>query len=247
MNYKKTFALLWAVALILISLTIINEIKVSTDNKIIARLNQLGHDIESFTNVNKRLPNSLSEVNTKDATGIKYNKIDSEVYELCATFVGSKPGTKYSDAQSSLYVYAHKKGYECFKVKPYTITNIKTFNNDKTDYQQQTRDTERQTDIKTLHGQIEAYYAQNGFYPTLLDMNTNTFRSANMRGLDGEALKDPYGTSAMLTLRPARNYYSYNVEKSGGGSCDNVNNECAIYTLTATLESGGVYTKSNLN
>src|SRR5437588_436170 len=40
-----------------------------------------------------------------------------------------------------------------------------------TGIQQKARNTERQTDIKALHGQVEAYYAQNGKYPTLANMN----------------------------------------------------------------------------
>lgn len=31
-----------------------------------------------------------------------------------------------------------------------------------TGIQQRARNTERQTDIKAIHGQVEAYYAQNG-------------------------------------------------------------------------------------
>ena len=54
--------------------------------------------------------------------------------------------------------------------------------------QQKGRDTERQTDIKAIHGQLEAYYAQNGHYPTLANVNDSTFRGANMKGLDADAL-----------------------------------------------------------
>src|SRR3982751_7135212 len=60
-----------------------------------------------------------------------------------------------------------------------------------TGIQQKARNTERTTDIKALHGQVEAYYAQNGKYPTLANLNDSTWRTANMKGLDKEALKDP--------------------------------------------------------
>ncbi|MBX4201527.1 type II secretion system GspH family protein, partial [Candidatus Saccharibacteria bacterium] len=59
--------------------------------------------------------------------------------------------------------------------------------------QQKARDTERKTDVNALHGQIEAYSAQNGKYPTLANMNDATFRSTNMKGLDTAALGDPKG------------------------------------------------------
>lgn len=116
-----------------------------------------------------------------------------------------------------------------------------------TGIQQRARNTERQTDIKAIHGQVEAYYAQNGRYPTLTNMNDATFRSANMKGLDTEALKDPKGAASTLAAAAAANTYSYDVQRSGGGSCDNSTNDCAEYTLTATYEGGGTFTKTNLN
>jgi prepilin-type N-terminal cleavage/methylation domain-containing protein len=116
-----------------------------------------------------------------------------------------------------------------------------------TGIQKKARDTERQTDIKAVHGQVEAYYAQNGRYPTLTDINDSTWRTTNMKGLDTEALKDPKGSAATLAAAAAANTYSYDVQRTGGGTCDNSTNDCAQYTLTATLEGGGTYTKTNLN
>ena len=115
--------------------------------------------------------------------------------------------------------------------------------------QQKARNTERQTDIKAMHGQLEAYYAQNGRYPTLANMNDATFRSANMKGLDDEALKDPKGTASTLAAAPAANTYSYEPTPSG---CDNDTTtatppDCTGYTLTATNEGGGTYVKTALN
>src|SRR6201993_494731 len=57
--------------------------------------------------------------------------------------------------------------------------------------QQKARDTERTTDIKALQGQLEAYQAQNGKYPTLANVNDATWRSTNMKGLEAAALADP--------------------------------------------------------
>lgn len=116
-----------------------------------------------------------------------------------------------------------------------------------TGIQQRARNTERQTDIKAIHGQVEAYYAQNGRYPTLANLNDGTFRSANMKGLDAEALKDPKGTAQTLVATAAANAYSYDVQASGGGACDNATNDCVQYTLTATYEGGGTFAKTNLN
>jgi type IV pilus assembly protein PilA len=120
-----------------------------------------------------------------------------------------------------------------------------------TGIQQKARNTERDTDIKAIHGQVEAYYAQNGRYPTLNQMNNvapdTTFRADNMKGLDDEALKDPKGTASTLAGAAAANVYSYAVTATGGGACDNTTTDCAEYVLTATYEGGGTFTKNNLN
>src|SRR3990167_3080462 len=64
--------------------------------------------------------------------------------------------------------------------------------------QQKARDTERKTDINALHGQLEAYQAQNGKYPTLANVNDTDWRGLNMKGLDPAALQDPKGTAQTL-------------------------------------------------
>ena len=125
---------------------------------------------------------------------------------------------------------------------------ITTFNG----IQQKGRDTERQTDIKALHGQLEAYYAQNGYYPTLANLNDRAaggFVASNLKGLDAGAFEDPNATSADLVAAPASRSYAYAVTPNG---CDNTSgNECTSYTLTATLEGtidgSGTYSKTSLN
>lgn len=122
---------------------------------------------------------------------------------------------------------------------------ITTFNG----IQEKGRDTERQTDIKALHGQLEAYYAQNGHYPTLADVNSTTFRDANMKGLDPEALQDPEGTAQTLVATAAAGDYAYVVSPTG---CDNgTGGDCESYVLTATLEGtidgSSTFVKNSLN
>ena len=115
-----------------------------------------------------------------------------------------------------------------------------------TGIQQKARNTERNTDIKAVHGQIEAYYAQNGRYPTLANLNDSAWRTTNMKGLDAEALADPKGVGTLVAAAAA-NSYSYAVLASDDTACDNTTKDCAKYTLTATLEGGGTFAKSNLN
>jgi type II secretory pathway pseudopilin PulG len=111
--------------------------------------------------------------------------------------------------------------------------------------QQKARDTERKTDVNAIHGQVEAYQAQNGKYPTLANVNDATFRSANMKGLDPAALQDPKGNAQTLVASPSATAYAYAVSPA---NCDNgANGDCTSYTLTATLEAGGTYVKQSLN
>ncbi len=114
--------------------------------------------------------------------------------------------------------------------------------------QQKARDSERETDIKAVHGQLEAYYAQNGRYPTNANLDDDAFITANMKGLDLTALADPKGADNNLGAAAAANVYAY-VETPSG--CDNDTStataDCSGYTLTATKESGGTYAKTSLN
>jgi prepilin-type N-terminal cleavage/methylation domain-containing protein len=111
--------------------------------------------------------------------------------------------------------------------------------------QRRARDTERQTDIKAMHGQVEAYYAQNGNYPTLANLNDDDWVGTNLAGLDLGALQDPNGSGNDLQSSAAANIYAYAATPSG---CDNgTGGDCTGYTLTATLEGGGTYAKTSLN
>lgn len=120
------------------------------------------------------------------------------------------------------------------------------------------RDTKRQTDIKALHSRLEAYFAQNGRgYPVLADINSATWRAANMKGLDANALCDPSATKqtgCTLVSFPATGAYSYQTWAEDGTSvCAGVaaGNLCDKYTLTATLEDtidgSHTYSKNSLN
>ena len=109
---------------------------------------------------------------------------------------------------------------------------------------QTARDSERTTDIKAIHGQVEAYFAQYGYYPTLSNLNDKNFRTNNLQGLEDDSLRDPQGDSSSLVSSPQAKAYSYEVTPS---SCDNKKKDCTTYTLTATLETGGTFEKQSLN
>lgn len=104
--------------------------------------------------------------------------------------------------------------------------------------QRKARNTERESDVKAIHSQLEAYFNEEGVYPALGDdgINDAEWRSDNMRSLDPEALQDPKGDSQALCAEVSDTCYGYVVADEG-----------ATYTLTANLEGGGTYQKQNLN
>lgn len=110
-----------------------------------------------------------------------------------------------------------------------------------TGIQQKARDSKRQTDVNAVASQLAAFYATNAYYPTYAHLSdTATWVPANMKGLDPAALKDPKG-GTLATGTGDSSHYGYNV------TCSNPSDEttCSAYTLTATLESGGTFSKSS--
>jgi prepilin-type N-terminal cleavage/methylation domain-containing protein len=132
--------------------------------------------------------------------------------------------------------------------------------------QQKARDTKRQTDIKALHSQLEAFAAQNnGEYPVPADLNDADWRGGSLKGLDPEALCDPGvnpipadGCTLLVNATPnadgSDEAYGYQVwETDGTTVCTDLTAgaTCAKYTLTADLEgtiNGATsYVKASLN
>lgn len=116
--------------------------------------------------------------------------------------------------------------------------------------QQRARDTQRQTDINAMQGHFEAYYAQTGTYPTLAMITDATWRAANMKGLDPEALNAPDGTA--ISAAAAANGHYQLTTSVGGAACTVTGTgaamtaDCDAYTLTADLENSTTnYTKSS--
>ncbi|HEX8226831.1 MAG TPA: prepilin-type N-terminal cleavage/methylation domain-containing protein [Candidatus Saccharimonadales bacterium] len=124
--------------------------------------------------------------------------------------------------------------------------------------QQKGRNTERTTDLKAVQGQLEAYYAQTGRYPTGAadgsglgsDSDNNVdFIAANMKGLDKEALRDPKAAAGDYGVGGAAagvaNKYQYRPTNDAGATCDNQTNDCTKYILTAEPEGNGTDIVSN--
>ena len=122
--------------------------------------------------------------------------------------------------------------------------------------QAKARNAKRQTDIQSLQTQVEAFFSQNSYYPSLTDMNNASWRATNMKSLDANALVDPSSTcnpstASCLVSAPVTGSYSYAVTNSSGTSCESADTTCSQYTLTATYEGTvngqSTYAKSNLD
>ena len=119
--------------------------------------------------------------------------------------------------------------------------------------QAKARNSKRQTDIASLQTQLEAFFSQNGYYPSLTDMNSAAWLTTNMKSLDQNALIDPSNPTQSTTLvaAPVAKSYAYAVTDSSGASCEATDTNCAKYTLTATYEGtvngSSTYVKSNLD
>lgn len=109
----------------------------------------------------------------------------------------------------------------------------------------------RVASIKLIQSHLETYYAENGFYPTLADLNNPAWVQKNLQGLDESDLRDPSAKlgKTVITGVPSKGAYSYQVTASNDASaCDNKTVPCAEYTLTATLQDGGgTFSEQSLN
>jgi type IV pilus assembly protein PilA len=119
--------------------------------------------------------------------------------------------------------------------------------------QAKARNSKRQTDVQSIQTQVEAFFSENGYYPSRTDMNDNAFLSAKLKSLDTGALVDPSNPTKSQTLvaAPVAKSYAYAVTDSSGNSCETDDTTCAKYTLTATYEGSvngaTTYVKTNLD
>jgi prepilin-type N-terminal cleavage/methylation domain-containing protein len=115
-----------------------------------------------------------------------------------------------------------------------------------TGIQQKARDSKRQTDVDALDSHLEAFYANNGYYPTITDLTSATWVSNNLKGLDPSALNDPKGNT-ITGNAPANGTYAYSYVTTGCTTnlASSSTNECTSFALTAELEAGGTFAKSS--
>lgn len=106
----------------------------------------------------------------------------------------------------------------------------------------------RVTRIKATQTTLESYYANNGHYPSLKDLNSLDFRNKELKNFNQSNLLDPLSKSStenlVLSSKPMKDVFSYEVTDSNGNSCENDDTLCSKYNLIATYE-GKVNKKSS--
>jgi prepilin-type N-terminal cleavage/methylation domain-containing protein len=125
--------------------------------------------------------------------------------------------------------------------------------------QAKARNSKRQTDIQAVQTQLEAFFSENGYYPSYANLNDSDWVKTNLKSLDVNALIDPSSGSSAATLAnvntaggTAKKYEYYPTDSSGSSSaCETTDTTCAKYTLIAqyegTVNGQSTYTKSNLD
>jgi prepilin-type N-terminal cleavage/methylation domain-containing protein len=121
--------------------------------------------------------------------------------------------------------------------------------------QAKSRNAQRQTDIQAVQTQLEAFYSQNGYYPSLTDINNKTWKTNHIPKLVTNVMIDPSSSentnNVEFAAAPEAKVYSYVVFDSNGNACESDDTNCAKYTLTATFEGNvngsKTYEKQNLD
>jgi Tfp pilus assembly protein PilE len=112
------------------------------------------------------------------------------------------------------------------------------------------RNNTRIADIKTLQLNLEIFYARNGFYPSLIEINQSHWTAENMKQVPPSDFIDPSSKNnvQLFTSSSTKTNFGYNVSSSSGSVCNNKTVACEQYVLTATLEGGsGIFQEKSLN
>lgn len=111
-----------------------------------------------------------------------------------------------------------------------------SLNDQNTRLNSELRDEERDDELLAIFAQLEAYHAENGFYPTSKQLQDTSWMKRYFPTLTGELLSDPDGER----INSSDSDYKYEPEECRDSQCQH-------YTLTAQLESGQVLKKVDLN
>jgi hypothetical protein len=101
-------------------------------------------------------------------------------------------------------------------------------------------DVNNETNLKALNAYLEAAYADNGYYPTLAQLNNAKWRAANMKGLADTALRPPGSTVTTLATSASATQYGYAPSKCTSDGCQD-------FTLSTLLSTGETYKLQSAN
>ena len=109
------------------------------------------------------------------------------------------------------------------------------------------RNQDRTVAVNAIQKQLEAYFQNNDHYPSRRDMNDANWLKTSLKSLDTSMLQDPSGQTVQLADKPTVDQYAYQPSADNGSSCENNDQLCSAYSLTATLDGGSQYIKQNSN
>jgi hypothetical protein len=180
---------------------------------------------------------NIKTVDSKGTLAVNYGK-DNDAWQATATFE-IKPLSGNLDLQKptdSIPIQTI--------LKQYGLDTTDAFVNDSiySGQQAQAKDSEKKSDILAIYSQLEVYNAQNGYYPSLAQVNNPAWRASNMKGLDSSALAPSGSSSATLATTASSSQYGYT--PSG---CNSAGEQCSNFILEALLDTGGKYTKYGSN
>ena len=106
------------------------------------------------------------------------------------------------------------------------------------------QDADRKNQLDALHKALAAYFTQAASYPSLANLNDQSWVKTNLLSLDSDLFRDPVGLNLTLLGAPKQGSYAYQpVPEAGKGLCENTSaSPCIHYKLTATLTTKQLYT-----
>lgn len=112
------------------------------------------------------------------------------------------------------------------------------------------RNNQRINDLKSIQINLETFYANHGFYPTINDLNSSTWTSKYLKGIPSSDLINPSSRTNRqdFTTNATKTTFGYNVTAANNKSCNDQTVACSDYTLTAIQEGGSsTYSLQSLN
>ncbi len=108
-------------------------------------------------------------------------------------------------------------------------------------------DAQRKSQLDELHQHLAAFFVQSNAYPSVAELNNQSWVAAHLGGVAPETFRDPLATSLQLADAPKANMFAYQpVTAEGKAGCDDsLVNGCAHYTLSAILSNGQRYSVSD--